>query len=259
MRNLYKMIWIEFRKAIRSKVPLWSILGSLLMPLGIAFLIFVARNAELSKKLGLISVKADLVAYSATDWAAYLGLTCMVIAAGGFFLYVLATSWIFGREFADGTVKDLLAVPIPRTSILLAKFIVVVVWSAAVTAAITTVSLIMGGLLNLPGGSSEVIWSGIGTISITAGLAALTAFPFAWVASVGRGYLLPLGLVVLMLMMTNLIAMTGRGEYFPWAVPGLFAQAKSPLSFFSFILVVLTGIVGIEATNIWWLRADQSK
>jgi len=75
MRNLKDMIWIEFRKAYRSKMPLWTILGSLLMPFGVAFLIFVARNPVISQKLGLISVKADLVAYSATDWQAYFGLT----------------------------------------------------------------------------------------------------------------------------------------------------------------------------------------
>jgi len=259
MLNLSDMVWIEFRKAIRSKVPFWTVMGSLFMPLAIAFLIFVARNPEISKKLGLISVKADLMAYSATDWASYLELAAMIVSAGGFFLFVLASSWTFGREFADGTVKDLLAVPVPRRSILLGKFIVVAIWSFVITLAMGSVSVIMGALLKLPGGSFEVILNGIATIAATAGLAILTAFPFAWVASIGRGYLLPLGLVVLTLMMSNFVALTGRGEYFPWAVPGLFAQAKSPLSFFSFILVVMTGIVGIEATNIWWLRADQSK
>jgi len=68
MNNLSDMIWIELRKAIRSRMPLWTGLGSLFMPLGIAFLIFVSRNLEISQKLGLISAKANLVAYSATDW-----------------------------------------------------------------------------------------------------------------------------------------------------------------------------------------------
>ena len=68
MNNLSDMVWIELRKAVRSKMPLWTALGSLFMPLGIAFLIFVARNPVISEKLGLISVKANLMAYSATDW-----------------------------------------------------------------------------------------------------------------------------------------------------------------------------------------------
>lgn len=259
MLHLTDTFWIEFRKAIRSKVPFWTVIGSLFMPLAIAFLIFVARNPEISKKLGLISVKADLMAYSATDWASYLGLAAMIVAGGGFFLFVLAASWIFGREFADGTIKDLLAVPVPRKSILLAKFIVVILWSAVITLATASVSLTMGLLLKLPGGSPEVILKGIGTIATTAGLAILTAFPFAWVASIGRGYLLPLGLVVLILMMSNFVALTGRGGFFPWAVPGIFAQGKTSLTFISFLIVILTGFVGMAITHLWWMRADQNK
>src|SRR3990172_8648329 len=117
MNNLSDMIWIELRKAIRSRMPLWTALGSLFMPLGIAFLIFVSKNPEISQKLGLISAKANLIAYSATDWRTYLGLSAMIIAAGGFFLFTFVISWVFGREFADGTLKDMLAVPISRSTI----------------------------------------------------------------------------------------------------------------------------------------------
>ena len=80
MNNLSDMIWIELRKAIRSRMPLWTALGSLFMPLGIAFLIFVSKNPEISQKLGLISAKANLIAYSATDWPTYLGLFGLIIA-----------------------------------------------------------------------------------------------------------------------------------------------------------------------------------
>jgi ABC-2 type transport system permease protein len=259
MRDLNDLIWVEFRKAYRSKVPLWTILGSLFMPLAIAFLIFVARNPEISKKLGLISVKANLMAYSATDWTAYLALTAMIVAAAGFFVYVLSISWIFGREFADGTVKDLLAVPVKRSSILLAKFFVVFLWSIAATLVITFTSLIMGFVLKLPGGTSQAILHGLGIILGTAGMAILVALPFAFIASVGRGYLLPLGLVILLVMMTNFVALTGRGEYFPWAIPGLFAQGKDSMMLIGIVIVILTALVGMAITYWWWKFADQNK
>src|SRR5512142_1324290 len=99
MDELTGMLWIECRKAIRSKMPLWTALGSLFMPLGIAFLIFVSKNPEISKKLGLISAKADLMAFSATDWPTYLGMFGLLISAAGLILFVLIISWVFGREF----------------------------------------------------------------------------------------------------------------------------------------------------------------
>jgi hypothetical protein len=62
MSNLSDMIWIEWQKAIRSKMPLFTAVGSLFMPLGIAFLIFVSRNTEIYQKLGLVSAKANQMA-----------------------------------------------------------------------------------------------------------------------------------------------------------------------------------------------------
>jgi ABC-2 type transport system permease protein len=259
MNNLSDMIWIELRKAIRSGMPLWTALGSLFMPLGIAFLIFVSKNPEISQKLGLISAKANLMAYSATNWPTYLGLFGQIIAAGGFFLFILIISWVFGREFADGTLKDLLAVPVPRSSILLAKFIVVAVWSGVLTMVIFIVGLVMGAIIKLPQGSISVILQGSALVAITACLVIAVIVPFALFASAGRGYLLPMGGAVLTLIMANLVVVAGWGEYFPWAVPGLYAMGKSPLTPISYWIVFFTGLVGMIATYLWWKYADQNR
>lgn len=259
MNNLADMIWIEFRKAIRSRMPLYTALGSLFLPLGIAFLIFVSRNPEISQKLGLISAKANLVAYNATDWQTYLGLFGLLIAAGGFFLFSLIINWVFGREFADGTLKDMLAVPVQRSSILLAKFIVVAVWSGVLTMFILIVGLVMGMIIKLPGGSISVILQGSALVVITACLVIAVVLPFALFASVGRGYLLPMGVAILTLMMANVVALAGWGEFFPWAVPGLYAQAKGTLAPISFWIVFLTGLTGMIGTYLWWKFADQSR
>jgi ABC-2 type transport system permease protein len=253
------MIWVELRKALRSRMPLWTCLGALFMPLGVAFLIFVSRNPGISQKLGLVSAKANLVAYSATDWPAYLGLSGMVIAAGGYFFYVITISWIFGREFTDGTLKDMLAVPVPRFSILLAKFIVFAIWAAALSLVSVTLSLVMGAVIHLPGASASVFLQGSALLLVTACLVILVVLPFAFFASVGRGYLLPLGVAVLLIMMANVVGLAGWGEYFPWAVPGLFAQGKSALPPASFGIVLLTGLAGMLATWLWWKYADQNR
>jgi len=259
MNNLSDMIWIELRKALRSRMPLFTTLGSLFMPLGIAFLIFLAKNPEISQKLGLISAKANLIAYSATDWPTYLGLFGEIIAAGGFFLFTFAISWVFGREFADGTLQDMLAVPVQRSSILLAKFIVVAIWSAALSIVIFILGLVMGAMIKLPGGSIHVILQGSALLAITACLVIMVVMPFALFASVGRGYMLPMGVAILSLIMANLVMVVGWGEYFPWAVPLLYAQGKSSLTPISYWIVVITGLAGVVGTYLWWKFADQSR
>ena len=259
MNNLSDMIWIELRKAIRSRMPLWTALGSLFMPLGMAFLIFLARNPELSRKLGLVSAKANLIAYSATDWPTYLGLFGQITAVGGFFFFVMAISWVFGREFADGTLKDMLAVPVQRSSILLAKFVVVAIWSAAMTLVILTLGLGMGAIIQLPGGSLSVVLRGSAVAAMAACLCIAVVLPFALFASAGRGYLLPLGVAVLALITANLVVVVGWGEYFPWAVPMLYAQGKSYTGPISYSIVFLTGLAGMIGTYLWWKYADQNR
>lgn len=258
MGSLSDMLWIEYRKAVRSRMPVWTGLVCLFMPFGIAFLIYVAKNPEISQQLGLVGAKANLLAYSSTDWETYLGLFGQLIAAGGFFLFILIMSWVFGREFTDGTLKDMLAVPVQRSSILLAKFIVFLTWSVALSVVIIMVGLLIGAFIQLPGGSLEVILHMSIIVMITAGLTMATVMPFAFFASIGRGYLLPLGLAILALMMANLIAVIGYGEYFPWAVPGLFAMGKDPLPPVSYWIVLLTGLAGMIATYLWWKYADQN-
>jgi ABC-2 type transport system permease protein len=225
----------------------------------VAFLIFVARNPEISHRLGLISAKANLLAYSATDWPAYMRFSGMIAAAFAFFLFVLIVSWVFGREFVDGTLKDMLAVPVPRATILLAKFIIVGAWSVALSILMLVFGLVMGWVIRLPGGSASVIAQGSGLVLLVALLVIVTVTPFAFFASIGRGYLLPVGVAVLALISANIVGLAGWGEYFPWAVPGMLAQGGTPPTAASYWVVILTGLAGILATYAWWMRADQNR
>ena len=259
MNNLSDMIWIELRKAIRSRMPLWTSLGSLFMPVGVALLILLAKNTELSQKLGLISAKANLMAYTATDWSSYMKLFAEIISAGGFFFFILAISWVFGREFVDGTLKDMLAVPVQRSSIVIAKFILATAWCAAMALIILIFGLIMGAIIQLPGGSLSVILHGSAVAAITVCLVIAVVLPFALFASVGRGYMLPMALAILTLIMANMMMVVGWAEYFPWALPMLYAQGDSSLTSISYWIVLVTSAAGMIGTYLWWKYADQNR
>ena len=259
MNNLTDMLWIEQRKALRSKMPLFTALGSLVIPLGLAFLLFVSKNPDVSRRLGLISTKATLMADTAANWPVYLGLFAQILAMAGMILFVLAISWVFGREFSDGTLKDLLAVPVPRSSILLAKFIVVAVWSAGLAVLLFGLGLVMGVVFQLPGGSGDVFQQGCARAAVTALLVITAMLPFAFFASIGRGYLLPIGAMILTLVLANLVMAAGWGEYFPWAIVAIFAEGKEALQPVSFLIVVLTGLAGLIGTYLWWKYADQNR
>ena len=257
MKTLADMLWIESHKALRSRVPLFTALGFLMMPLIGALLIFIYKDPQLARQLGLLGTKANLVVGSA-DWPGYLNLLIEFTALGGFFFFCLAISWIFGREFTDGTLKDLLAVPVPRFHILLAKFILAALWCSALIVETYAIGLTLGALIHLPGGSSAVILHGLGLLAVTAGMSILLVMPFGFFASLGRGYLLPVGIALLVLILGNLFMTLGYGEYFPWSVPGVYLQ-EAHLPLFSYLVVLLTGAAGVAGTYLWWKYADQNR
>ena len=256
MNNLAQAVWVETLKARRSKMPLITALGFSLVSLAGGFFMIVLKDPELARRVGLISAKAQIT-MGVADWPAYLRFLAMATGAGGIILFGLIGSWVFGREYSDRTVKDLLALPTARSAIVLSKFVVVAVWSAALTVLICLVGLGVGAAIGLPQVSLQVFLRSGVTVAVAACLTIALVPPIAFFASAGRGYLPPIGIMILAMGLAQIAAVAGWGEYFPWAIPGLYSQGEN-LGTVSYVIVILTGIVGIAGTFVWWEWADQT-
>jgi ABC-2 type transport system permease protein len=257
MNNLAQAIWVEFLKARRSKMPLFTALGFAMVPLGGGFFIMVLKDPEMARRVGLISAKAQLTMGTA-DWPTYLRFLTLAVGAGGIILFGLIASWVFGREYSDRTVKDLLALPTPRSAIVVGKCVVIAAWSAAVTVIAGLVALCIGTALDLPRVSPQVFLQSGTTIAIAACLTIALATPIAFSASAWHGYLPAIGVMILAMGLAQLVNAAGWGAYFPWAVPALYAQGEN-LGIVSYVIVILTGVAGLIGTLLWWEWADQTR
>jgi ABC-2 type transport system permease protein len=72
-------------------------------------------------------------------------------------LFSIITIWVFGREFSDRTVKELLALPTARETIITVKFVVIAVWTLLITLLIFGVGIIVGKLVVIPGWSMPLL------------------------------------------------------------------------------------------------------
>jgi ABC-2 type transport system permease protein len=127
MSNFIQAIWTEWLKARRSRMLIFTALGFAMFPLGGGFFMVILKDPEFARKVGLLGAKAQLTMGTA-DWPTYLNFLALGTAIGGIVLFTFIGSWVFGREYSDRTVKDLLALPTSRTSIVLAKYGVIVLW-----------------------------------------------------------------------------------------------------------------------------------
>ncbi len=262
MSNLCAALWVETLKARRSRVPLLTALGFLLAPLAGGFFMIVLKDPEFARRAGLISTKAQITA-GVADWPTYLELLAQAVAVGGILLFGLIGTWVFGREYADRTIRDLLALPTSRSTIVFAKFIVVASWSAALSAMIYLVGLGLGALIVLPQASAEVFLQGGTTLVITTGLTIALVTPITLFAGLGGGYLPPMGVAIFALVLAQILGAAGWGDYFPWSVPALYAGISGVenggLGAVSYLIVMLTGLGGMIGTFVWWEYADQTR
>ncbi|MCC6283283.1 MAG: ABC transporter permease [Saprospiraceae bacterium] len=254
-----KAEWIKMKRARIRWVTFVAF--SLAPVLGGVFILIIRDPVALSKS-GAFSTKAQVMNFSA-DWNSYLMLLKQAVGVGGILVFGFVASWIFGREYSDGTAKDLLSLPTSRARILNAKFVVYAVWCAALAVSNLLTGFLIGSILQLPAPETSVVLGHLNDYCLTTLLTVLLGTPIAFFALWGKGYLAPLAFVSLTLVFAQVIAATGYGSYFPWSVPGLFSGAagsyKEQLDIVSYSILVGTSIAGYTATVMFWRYADQNK
>lgn len=262
MKQQVQTLQAELLKNKHSKILWATFIAFGLAPIIGGVFILIIKDADALAKAGSLAMKAKTMNFEA-DWKSYLGLLNQALAVGGVLVFGFVASWIFGREYSDGTAKDLLALPTSRTKILNAKFSIYILWCLALAVSNLILGFIVGSILKLPAQEMKIVFPLLTDYFITAILTILVGFPIALFAIWGKGYLAPLAFVALTLVFSQIIAATGYGTYFPWSVPGLFSGAggayKKLLDNFSYIIVGLTGVLGYLATLRYWKIADQTK
>ena len=262
MKDFLAALWAEALKARRSKITPLTAGGFMILPIVGGLFMLILKDPEKARALGIISVKAQLSG-GVADWPTFFGMLNMGSAIGGAMLFAIITAWVFGREYSDHTAKEWLALPASRAVIIAAKFALCGLWMLGLTLIVFGAGLGVGAAVNIPGWSSALGWASFGTF-ITAVLLTILLTPcVALFASMGRGFLPPLGWAFLTMVLAQIAGALGWGDRFPWTVPGLLSGMAGPgielIGVHSYVLVILVGVCGTAATFAWWLRADQTR
>jgi len=261
MKGLYNAFWAESLKVRKSKIFWITILIFSFIAVMMGLLVFIANHPELVGESVVLSAKASMIGNA--DWLAYFELLYQIIAMIGLIGFSFVISWVFGREYSDRTIKDLLALPVSRFTIVLSKFIVITIWSALLSLILFVLGVGTGLAVNIPGWSGETALNAFFIFTVTSILTLLLCTPIAFFASYGRGYLLPIAFIILIIIMTQfiMVVVPGIAPYIPWAIPALFCGAAGPsgphIGAVSYIILLFTSILGLLITYAWWRFADQ--
>ena len=260
MRGIHLAFWIEILKIRRTKIFAISIYFFIFIGVMMGLLMFLSMHPEIANRSATISAKTSFLGGS--DWAAFFELLLQIILTVGVIGSGVVTSWGFGREFSDRVVKDLLALPVSRSTIVISKLITLFIWSIILSITLLIAAILTGLIVKIPDWSEGALFPFLSTYFICAILNALLITPVAFVSSIGRGYMLPISFVILLLILTQLIfvGLPALSFYFPWAIPALYSgvagDAVPPPGFISYLIYGLTIIIGLVGTISWWRYAD---
>ncbi|MDO7883071.1 ABC transporter permease [Salinibacterium soli] len=205
----------ETMKFVRARV---SIATTIMLTVGIGLLcssMLLAASGDdpnLAAKLGAL--------VDPGGWAGYLSTASQITAIAGLLGFGVVLSWLYLREFSEGTVTGLFALPVGRGTTALAKLIVYLLWAAVVSAVLVAALVALGFVFGLP---SVPDAAALATQLIVSLLTACLALPAAWAATLGRGALAGIATIVGVVVVAQVAAIGGIGAWFPFSSPGLWA------------------------------------
>lgn len=195
-----------------------------------------------------------------TGWEAYLGMLAQILSVATLLAVGVVVAWTVGREFTDGTIASLQALPTPPAAIAWAKLVTVMLGAVACALATVALAVPLGLAIGLGAPDAGTLRAAV-QVLVVAVLTALLTLPLAFVASARRGYLPGVGALLGLVVVTQIATVAGAGAWFPWAAPGLWAGMGGPAAAAAvtpaqLLLALPVGAVGAASTVRWWASAE---
>lgn len=248
MSALAVAVRVELRKALAAR-PV--VVTAALFLVG---LVAISAGMTLAAASGNSLVLARLGPLAAAGgWELYLGTAIQVAGAAGMLAAGVLMSFLVGREFTEGTITGLFAIPVPRAAILVAKVVVHLGWSTAVALATVLVAAVVGLALGL-GGEAEAVAELLARLGVLVVLSGVAALPVALVATLARSMLAGIATSVVLLAATQIAVVAGAGPWFPIAAAALWAMQPAAVPTLAFAPALALPLIATVLTAVAWSR-----
>ncbi|SFE44862.1 bacitracin transport system permease protein [Paenibacillus catalpae] len=236
----------ELLKLKRSKMLVLSLAGAALAPFFVVLAFYI-----------------DLLKMSKTDNAIFEALfyntsmyTILLMAVP---LYSVVIAYLFGREYIEDTLKNLLTIPVTRTSIILSKMLLLLLWIYLLTLEAWVVTFVFGLLLQFKGLTMDLMLDSLIEYMIGATLLAVLSTPIVLIVTIMKSYV-PAIIASIAITLVNLLVFNSDYRALnPWSA--VFDIAHDSLSSVypaavTYSIIALTSITGLVITLIYFRKVD---
>lgn len=197
---MLRALHAEISKLKRSRMPLWTALIMLLMPLIVVGIV----QAPQAPPIG---------------WVDFMRVGSEMLATLGIVVFGMVAAYLFGRDHVEGTAPTVLTLPMRREYPVLAKGIVLLAWVLALTLLSVGAGAGYAAILGLKGFTLARLASTTGESLEVAMLLFGTLPIVALLAVIGRGYIAPMAFSGMTAWVGLGLAEAGWSRWFPWSMP----------------------------------------
>lgn len=245
-----ELIYCEFLKLKHSRMLGISMLGVMVTPV-----MMLAEALQTHAQHPEVSVTlADMFHNS-------LLYTMLLI---NMMIFAVLSAYLFSREYAEESLKTILPIPVSRSLFLLAKFIVLYVWTAVLTGITWAGIFLLSGLYHLIIGMDGFSFGVAGKwfLLFETGNILLSAVlsPFAFLAEKTKGLMVPMIAASVVMMGNAALSNQNMGALYPWTavyfwVGGKLEQTGYPV-WLSAVLILAVSLTGFAAAVIYFEQED---
>jgi len=241
-------IAVEARKLFASRVVQAA---TLLIVVGIATLTGSLAAAASSGNEQILAQLGDLA--DDDGWDRLVGIAIQITSAAGLLGFGVVMAYVVGREFTDGTISGLFALPVTRATIAVAKVVVVLAWTAVVAACLISVVIAIGvvGGYGLPNRAATNLLVRLFVLTVLSGALAV---PAAWAATLGRSLLPGIAITIGTIASAQVLVVAGAGAWYPPVAPALWAIDPQHVTTVQLGLTLVVAAVFTAATVHSWAR-----
>jgi ABC-2 type transport system permease protein len=199
-------------------------------------------------------VLAKLGPVATGDWNGFLLGAAQITGAGGLGGFAVVLAWMLGREFGDGTITGLFALPIRRSTIALAKLIVYAGWVVVMSVLLGLALMLVGAIAGL-GVLSDANWTALARQVALGVMSTAITLPVAWAATLARSVLGGVSVAIGLVVVAQVSVLAGLGGWMPLAAPALWAvSGGTEVTPVQLLLLVPFAGAAVLATLLSWRR-----
>lgn len=240
------LLYTELLKLKRSKMFLLSFIGAAVAP----FMVVISTYVHIKTK-----DPTQVVLFEDLFFDANMYTTLLI----GVPLYGVMTAYLFNREYAEDTLKNLLTIPVSRTAIIMSKLLLLSIWIMLLTLLAWGLTLLLGVLCGFDGLTAGLVVESFREFLVCGAFLVVLSTPVVLTAIVLKNYV---PTIVLTILITLVNVMGSTSEYkglIPWAAA--FDIANGTLlpeypAYYSYTIIAATSLIGFVAALVYFRRAD---